>query len=429
MSACRNILALAAALALAAGAPLAAPAEGPSAGLVLTTDQAIAEFEAKVKDNPTSPLLHTLLAQMYVRKARATGDLTLYDRAEASVKRALELDKTNVSARILRAQVLCAGHRFAEGLALARDVYKQGPGEHGILYLIGDAHLELGDYAEAEQAYGRLRRKDPTAYLGSRLARLAELKGRTDEALRLLKQAAAEEGPAALSPEDRAWYDVRLAEVHLGSGHLDESVRHYQAALKTAPRYYAALAGLARARTAQGKFVEAIALYRQAVAVTATLPMLAELGDLYARSGKDFLAKVNHDKLEQTARGRPAYNRELALFWCDHDRELPRALELARAELKVRKDVHTYDALAWALCKNGRLKEARAAMAEALKLGTKDASFYYHAGVIHHRLGETGKARQCLKQALALNPHFSLRGGDDALRLLAALDGKPAAPR
>src|SRR5206468_8446916 len=203
------------------------------------------------KVNPTSALLHTLLAQAYVRKARATGDLALYDRAEASVTRALELDEDNVSARILRAQVLCAGHRFAEGLALARDVYKQGPGEHGILYLIGDAHLELGDYAEAERAYDRLRRKDPTAYVGSRPARLAELKGRTDEALRLLKQAAAEEGPAGLTPEDRAWYDVRLAEVHLGAGHLDEAGRHGEAALKAAPGYYAALAALARVRTAQ----------------------------------------------------------------------------------------------------------------------------------------------------------------------------------
>jgi tetratricopeptide (TPR) repeat protein len=422
MSARRTVVTLAAALALAAGAPRA---EGPPAEPVLTADQAIAEFEGKVKDNPASPLLHTLLAQVYVRKARATGDLTLYDRAEASVKRALELDKTNVSARVLRAQVSCAGHRFAEGLALARDVYEQSPGEHGLLYLIGDAHLELGDYAEAEKAYQRLRRKDPTAYLGSRLGRLAELKGRTDEAVRLLRQAAREEGPAALSPEDRAWYDVRLAEVHLGAGHLDEAARHGEAALKTAPGYYAALAALARVRTAQGKFDEAITLYRRAVAVSATLPMLAELGDLYARSGKDFLAKVNYDKLEQTARGRPAYNRELALFWCDHDRELPRALELARAELKVRKDVHTYDALAWASCKNGRFKEAKAAMDEALKLGTRDASFCYHAGVIHDRLGEKGKARQYLKQALALNPHFSLRGAAGARRLLAALDGQP----
>src|SRR5262249_26526096 len=158
--------------------------------------------EGKVRDNPTSPLLRTLLAQAYVRKARATGDLALYERAEAAVTRALELDKENVSARVLRAQVLCAGHRFAEGLALAREVYKQSPGEHGTLYLIGDAHLELGDYAEAERAYDRLRRKEPTAHVGSRLARLAELKGRTDEALRLLKQAAAEEGPAALAPEE-----------------------------------------------------------------------------------------------------------------------------------------------------------------------------------------------------------------------------------
>ncbi len=423
MSARAIIPCLATALTLLALPPAVPGAPGEP---VLTADQAIAEFEGKVRDNPTSPLLRTLLAQAYARKARATGDLALYDRAEATVTSALELDKENVSARVLRAQVLCAGHRFAEGLAVARDLYKQSPNEHGILYMIGDAHLELGDYAEAEKAYDRLRRKEPTAYVGSRLARLAELKGRTDEALRLLKQAATEEGPAAMTPEDRAWYDVRLAEVCLGAGRLEEAARHGEAALKAAPGYYAGLATLARVRTAQGKFDDAITLYRRAVAGSATLPMLAELGDLYARAGKDFLAKVNYDKLEQTARGRPAYNRELALFWCDHDRELPRALELARAELKVRKDVHTYDALAWALCKNGRLKEARAATDEALKLGTRDAAFYYHAGVIRHRLGEDREAHQYLKKALALNPHFSLHGGAEARRILAAMDAQAA---
>ena len=151
--------------------------------------------------------------------------------------------------------------------------------------------------------------------------------------------------------------------------------------------------------------------------------------DRYARTGKDFLARLNYDKLEKAAGDLPAYHRELALFYCDHDRNLPRALELARKELAVRQDVYTHDALAWALCKNGRFQEADKAMTEALKLGTEDGRFFYHAGMIHYRLGHKEKAGGYLKRALALNPHFSLRGPAEARRTLEMLDRKSGSPR
>jgi tetratricopeptide (TPR) repeat protein len=41
-----------------------------------------------------------------------------------------------------------------------------------------------------------------------------------------------------------------------------------------------------------------------------------------------------------------------------------------------------------------------------MKLGTEDASIYYHAGMIYYRLGDQQQARQYLQQALKLNPHF-----------------------
>jgi tetratricopeptide (TPR) repeat protein len=391
---------------------------------VLTVDQAIEMFQAKLEANPDSPLLHVLLGQMYVRKAREAGDFSCYARAEPIIRRALELDRGNLSAEMMLAQILCANHKFAEGLRLAREAYRKNPGEHGILILMGDAQLELGQYADAEKTYAELLRKDPTTYLASRRARLAELKGDTKEALRLMKQAAGEEGPAMLSPEGQAWYPTRLAEMEFNAGRLEDASRDYEAALKIAPRYYLALAGLGRVRAAQGNQGEAVALYRRAVAVTAELPVLAELGDLYARTGKDFLAQLNYEKLEKTAGGQSAYRRELALFWCDHDRNLAEALELARQELELRQDVSTHDALAWALCKNGRYKEAAAAINEALRLGTADARFHYHAAAIYQGLGDREKACLHARRALALNPHFSPRGAEHCRRILEAPDGR-----
>jgi tetratricopeptide (TPR) repeat protein len=260
----------------------------------------------------------------------------------------------------------------------------------------------------------------------SRQARLAELRGQPHEALRLMKQAAREEAAAALSKESRSWYTMRLGEMYFNLGQIEEAGRQYQVAVQDSPRYAAALAGLGRVRAAQGQYEEAIACYKRAVIAGADLAMLAELGDLYTKMGNEFLARLNYDKLEQVARNKPAYNRELALFYANHDRRLPEALELARADLALRQDVYAYDTLAWALCKNQRYAEAAEAMSQALRLGTQDASLYYHAGQIYVGLGQKEKARHYLERALAVNPHFSLLQAEEARRALAAL-GKSGA--
>jgi tetratricopeptide (TPR) repeat protein len=125
------------------------------------------------------------------------------------------------------------------------------------------------------------------------------------------------------------------------------------------------------------------------------------------------------------------YNRELAYFYADHDIKLPEALELARREVENRQDIYAYDLLAWMLYKNGQPEAAQQAMREALKLGTKDAKLFFHAGMIAKRLGDTIKAQAYLRQALATNPHFHLALSEVAqqtLRGLQALDFQATSP-
>jgi tetratricopeptide (TPR) repeat protein len=394
---------------------------------VLSTEQAIQQFHEQARRNPNA-LNYTLLGQMYIRKARESGDFANYEPAETAIRRALELDPASVSAQATLAQVLCANHKFAEGLRLALQVYHQNPRESQLLLLVGDAHLELGHYAEAEKTYQEVRRQDPLAYVQSRAARLAELHGNPQEALRLMQQAVHEEGAAALSPESRSWYEMRLGEMSFNIGHLEEASRHYEAALHDAPRSPAALAGRGRLEAAQGKYEKAIEFYKRAVVGGGDAALLAELGDLYTKIGNPFLARLNYDKLEQLAQNKPAYNRELALFFANHDRRLTEALELAKADLALRQDVYAYDTLAWALHKNGHHAEAVNALTEALQLGTQDAQLFYHAGKIYVARGQKEKARDYLGRALALNPRFSVLHADEAQQTFAALGGKVEAP-
>jgi tetratricopeptide (TPR) repeat protein len=191
-----------------------------------------------------------------------------------------------------------------------------------------------------------------------------------------------------------------------------------------------ALGGLARVRAAEGRLVDAVALYRRAIAIVPAPDLVAALGDACAAAGDGAEAERQYALVEYMGRVAAAngttYGRQLALFYADHDRRLDEALRLARAEAATRTDVYTLDALAWALYANGRLREAARAEHRALRLGTEDAAMRYHEGLIAAGLGRRARAARDLRRALALNPYFDLRRAPRAEAALAAVEAPGA---
>jgi tetratricopeptide (TPR) repeat protein len=100
------------------------------------------------------------------------------------------------------------------------------------------------------------------------------------------------------------------------------------------------------------------------------------------------------------------------------------ALAAAEREISARKDIYTYDVLAWCLYKKGRFDEAKTAIDEALRLGTRDARLLYHAGMIALSTGDNQKGADYLKQALAINPSFDILQAEVAKEKLNTLKGK-----
>jgi tetratricopeptide (TPR) repeat protein len=389
----------------------------------LTTDQSIQVFEHRVRDDPQSHLDLTTLAGIYIRKAREDGDLAAYDQAESALRRAVQLVPNHLPARVGLAITASARHQFAAAAELAQAVLREAPNDPEALTVLGDAQLELGRYPEAERAFHELEQNGPPpAALIARFARLAELRGDLDSAVRLLSQALASQREDHDFRQASAWYSMRLGEICFNRGQFDEAARHLETALADNGRSTATLGLFARVREAQGRTDDAIALFERALLLHPDLAMLGDLSDLYAKNGNDFRAKLLADSIDQVARGKPEYDRELALFYCNHNRALPKALELARRDYHLRQDIFASDTLAWALVKNGQGEEASKSIAEALRLGTRDATLYYHAGVIYDQIGKPEKAREFLSRALALNPQFSITQADEARRLLSRLD-------
>ncbi|MGI8788778.1 MAG: tetratricopeptide repeat protein [Pyrinomonadaceae bacterium] len=60
-------------------------------------------------------------------------------------------------------------------------------------------------------------------------------------------------------------------------------------------------------------------------------------------------------------------------------------------------------------------------MQEALRLKTKDARFFYHAGMIEKETGDKKGAKEFLQKALQLNPAFDVLQTDKAKTALQQL--------
>ena len=234
-----------------------------------------------------------------------------------------------------------------------------------------------------------------------------ELLGQRRGAIEAMKLAAAAGGSA----EPEAWARVQLAELYLGGGRVEAARRELRRALFVFPGYVTAVDALARVEAARGRPQRAIELARQA-AETVPLPeFVATLGDLYWMTGRREAAREQYALIGATERLLRANgvktDLETARFKVDHGIELAAALRLARAAHRDRPTVFASDTLAWALVRNGRCGEAVGHSQQALRLGTKDASFFFHRGMIERCLGHRAAAREWFSRALQQNPHFS----------------------
>ncbi len=78
---------------------------------------------------------------------------------------------------------------------------------------------------------------------------------------------------------------------------------------------------------------------------------------------------------------------ETAVYFADHGIRPAESVELARLAQRERPSITGDDGLAWALERDGRCQEALGYSMNALRLGTQDASLFFHRGMIERCLG------------------------------------------
>ena len=375
-------------------------------------DQETAFWEARLKRDPFDHISRVKLGAAYLQKSRVEGDYRQVLRAEATLREALAGAPNSYDGLVGLAFALNAQHRFAEGARAARQAVELRPEALTGRGALGDALFEQGDLPGAALAYGKLVELDGGLFALTRHARLRFIRGDTQGAIEELHRAAEIGRARGAAAEEIARCLVMIGERYFQQGKYDSAETQYRAALELWPDGHLPLEHLAKTRALRGDPARALAIYERLIGETERPDLLRALGSLHAAMGDAAAAARWYDRalqsyLASADAGYRGYYRDLALFYTDIRADSGQALHWAQKDLALRKDVYSYDTLAWALFQNGKFEDAQDAAVEALKHGTEDATLWYHAGRIVHALGDKETARQYLDRALRINPRHA----------------------
>jgi tetratricopeptide (TPR) repeat protein len=215
-----------------------------------------------------------------------------------------------------------------------------------------------------------------------------------------------------------------LGNLQLDRGRIGAAGAAYRLALARYPKYVPAEAGLARVEAARGRFAPAIRRYRSIVARLPLPEHVVALGETELAAGRPAAARRDLALvgIEQRLLQRSGVNTdtELALFEANHG-DPARAVALGRRAWAAAPSVRSADALGWSLTRAGHPAEGLRWAIRALRLGSVDPAFLYHAGTSAMATGRSDLARRFLARSLARNPGWSPLYAPRAERALEAL--------
>ena len=386
-----------------------------------STDQRIASYQAIVRAKPRVAAGYTLLAAAELQKVRETGDAGYYTRAAATLERGLGFAPGDPGLLTERGALAASRHDFAAALRDGERAHRADATIARPFGVIVDAEVELGRYAAAGRSLQEMvdRRPDLASY--SRVSYFRELHGDIAGARTALELAVSAGGEAA---ENVAYVQTLVGNLEFGSGRLEPAGRAYREALFRFPGYVPARVGLARIDAARGRTGAAIRRFRAAVSTLPLPEYVIALGDVELAAGRGAAARRDYALVgaEQRllAAGGVNTDVDLAIFEADHGSP-QRGVTLARRAWAAAPSVRSADALGWTLTAAGKARAGLVWSRRALKLGSRDALFLYHAGMTAIAAGRPDLARTWLRSSLARNTRFSPLYAPRAERALAGL--------
>ncbi len=372
-----------------------------------TTNARIAQQQALVREHPKEADGYVGLAAAMLQKVRESGDASYYTRAQAAITRALAVEPDDPGALTERGALKLARHDFRGALVDGRRAHALVPEVVRPYGVMVDALVELGRYDAAERTLQRMVDLKPDLASYARVSYVRELNGDVTGALKAMRLAVAVGGAA---PENVASVSVLYGNLEFAHGRYAKARVAYERALSVFEGYVPALAGLANTDASAGRLGRAISGLRRVVERLPLPQYVVALGEAELAAGRP--ADARHDlelvRAQERLLRAAGVNTDvdLALFEADHG-DARRAVALARSAWAAAPSVRSADAMAWALTRAERPQAALAWVPKALKLGSRDPTTLFHAGMTARAAGRPASARRWLRAALSASPHFS----------------------
>jgi tetratricopeptide (TPR) repeat protein len=380
--------------------------------------QVIGHHQERMRQYPDSALEQAALASAYLRMARLTGEESWYLLAEQTAQRSLaQLPVDNSEALAVLARVTEAKHDFAGALRLAAQI----PNPKEALPLQVTSNLAMGKLNQASQAADAL--VDATlsmsAFTLQALVKTAQ--GKDQEALQSFHYALEVEEAGELSNSVRT--RTLLGRFYYEQGQLQRADDLYREALQILPHYPPAQLNRAQLELRRGNFRAAERHYAQLLRRS---PNLATVFTPLILRGQAQSKALQGDRTQAEARWVEAetqlrqsfgttgafsfgHRRDLARLLLErgHDQDVPEAIHLMQAEVKLRQDADTLGTYAWALSRANRWPEAQTVIQQALALGSRDAGLFQLAATIEQELGNASQAAAYRKRSQEIDPQFN----------------------
>ena len=384
-------------------------------------EESVRMMKSRLAVDPRDRAAAVALADTLLRQSRVTGNAGLAIEAEQVLMTVLEGDPDDYDARRMIGAVYLSQHRFREAVIWASRASAIRPRDAWNYGVQTDAHVELGEYEQAEQALQTMMQLRPGAPAYARAAYILELKGDLAGALGQMQMAA--EATSAHDPESQAWHYAQVGDLLFQMGRLAEAEREYSRSAFVFEGHPFAVAGRARVKAAQGRLREAADLYTTLMRTAPSPDVAAALGDIHATLGDTGSADRFYALAEAGWRVDAPQPALLARFLAERNRKTEEAFQLAQRAAADRHDIFTEDALAWCAYRSGRLQDAVKATRRALRTGTVDRRILYHAAVIARATGDENEAERLVTRAVDGLPQFDPVLGPQALELQRALSG------
>lgn len=393
----------------------------PARPKVTATDTDINKLERLVAEKPDNLQARLALSGDYIQKVRETADTSYYTKVDTLLAKIDPANATAADVLSAKASLANGRHDFAQSLALSQQAAAANPSRAAYVGQIGDADIELGQYAAAAEAFQKMVNLKPDLSSYGRVAYIRELYGKIPEAEKAFDTAISAGSPFI---ENVAFNQTELGKLYLRTD-VAKAQETFSRALHTSPDYPPAFEGLGRVALAQNKRSEAEKYFKKALMALPTTLNATNLGDFYAVTGDQNKADQQYE-LAEIAYAKAAQNGvnndlEHSLFLAEHDRNLAKALPQAMAAYSQRPGINGIDALAWNLYKAGRYAEAANLIKSAFQLGENDPLALYHAGMIAVKNNDPVSAKHYLSRALELNPNFGILQPKTARETLSKL--------